>query len=154
MAALVYCRLRGVHCNPITDVRVSRVRDYSEIKMCYNIITTQYNKKCPLCFCVFSAFIIVQTLKSTKGCIQILSTSDRKFHKHGDETGSLPPHNKPHQTSPPFLSFSLILFHPSVLPSPLSSPTMPFVLGTPIYHGVKVERDIIMGCRAGERRQG
>ena len=70
------------------------------------------------------------------------------------ETHTLTQTRRPHQTSPLFLSLPLILLHftPSALPP--SSPTIPFVLRTPIYHGVKVERDIIMGCRAGERRQG
>lgn len=54
-------------------------------------------------------------------------------------------------------SFHFLLFFHSSNSFPLLSvtlpPTVPFVLPSPIYHGVKVERDIIMGCRAGERRQ-
>lgn len=91
--------------------------------------------------------MIVQR-KSTEKYKQILSI----FQEERVTNTETQRETKPITYLPPFF-----LFLPNSLPLhlvSLSSIAMPFVLRTPIYHGVKVERDIIMGCRAGERRQG
>lgn len=103
------------------------------------------NKMFPVFCTKYSLSCMIVQRKSAERYKQILSIFLAEIVTQQHKQNLLP--------TCPLFSFFLPNSLPLFLVS-FPSIAMPFVLRTPIYHGVKVERDIIMGCRAGERRQG
>lgn len=100
---------------------------------------------------VFRAFIILLGASWALTLIVYWRETALNHRREIRGLGNSKSKHTPTQPVSHFFVHNSLTLHPSVLPSPH---TIAFVLRAPIYHSVKVERDIIMGCRAGDRRQG